>query len=258
MSEIGNEFERTVEIMRKLRSPQGCEWDRQQTHESLKPYIIEEAYELVEAIDERDAEKLKEELGDVLLQVLFHAHISAEENEFTITDVLKTLSDKLIRRHPHVFGNAKGYSYRQWERIKSEEKGKDTHSAIGDLNPALPSLSLARRVQENAAAVGFDWPSVSGALEKTKEEISELTEVMDVKEYRKIEEEVGDILFSIVNVARFLKVDPEIALRKATKKFIRRFQQVEKIVSEKNVDLRDLSLEDLDTLWEEVKGGETK
>jgi len=164
--------------METLRSERGCEWDRSQTHESLKPYLIEEAYELLDAIDEKNDARMIEELGDVLLQVIFHAQVAKERGAFDILDVLRTLSEKLVRRHPHVFGDSPGYSYEQWERIKSQEKGTSKSSAIGSLNKALPALSLARRIQENAAAVGFDWPDVSGAMEKVREEVRELEQAI--------------------------------------------------------------------------------
>ncbi len=258
MSQIGQSFEELVSIMSKLRSKEGCEWDRQQTHESLKSYLIEEAFELIEAIDELDEEKMKEELGDLLLQVVFHSQIASERGAFQINDVLRYLNEKLVRRHPHVFGDSPGYSYQQWEKIKSQEKGEEKSSSIGKVNYALPALSLARRIQENAAAVGFDWPDVSGALEKIDEETRELREVIQKDEKQKLEEELGDLLFAIVNVARFLDLDPEVALRKATEKFIRRFQVVEDFVRARGLDMKKLSLAQLDALWEEVKGGESK
>lgn len=258
MSQIGQDFEELVSIMRKLRSERGCEWDRQQTHESLKSYLIEETFELIETIDQKDDQKMKEELGDVLLQVVFHSQIASERGAFQIEEVIKSLNEKLIRRHPHVFGDSPGYSYQQWEKIKSQEKGEEKSSAIGKVNHALPALSLARRIQENAAAVGFDWPDVSGALQKIDEEIQELKEVMEKDQKDKLEEELGDLLFAVVNVARFLDLDPEIALRKATEKFVRRFQIVEEFARARGLDMKKLSLAQLDALWEEVKGGESK
>ncbi|HOJ88034.1 MAG TPA: nucleoside triphosphate pyrophosphohydrolase [Pseudothermotoga sp.] len=256
MSKIGERFEELVCLMQKLRSERGCEWDRQQTHNSLKSYLIEETFELIEAIDQQDDEKMKEELGDVLLQVVFHSQIASERGAFEIEDVVESLNKKLIRRHPHVFGDSPGYSYQQWEKIKSQEKGEEKPSNIGKINHALPALSLARRIQENAAAVGFDWPDVSGALQKVDEEIQEMKEVMKADRKAKVEEELGDLLFAVVNVARFLDLDPEVALRKATEKFVRRFQVVEEFVRARGLDMKKLSLAQLDALWEEVKGGE--
>lgn len=258
MSEIGEQFQKLVSIMQKLRSPDGCEWDRKQTHHSLKPYLVEEVFELIEAIDQSEDEKLKEELGDVLLQVIFHCQIASERGAFNISDVVTFLSEKLVRRHPHVFSDSPGYSYEQWERIKSSEKGEQKSSAIGRLNHALPALSLARRIQENAAAVGFDWPDISGAMEKVKEEVGELEDAIKSEGRQELEEELGDLLFAVVNIARFLQLDPEIALRKSTRKFVERFQMVEEFVRERKLDLKKLSLDQLDELWEEAKGGKIK
>jgi tetrapyrrole methylase family protein/MazG family protein len=258
LSEIGEQFQKLVSIMQKLRSPDGCEWDREQTHHSLKPYLVEEVFELIEAIDQSEDEKLKEELGDVLLQVIFHCQIASERGAFNISDVVTFLSEKLVRRHPHVFSDSPGYSYEQWERIKSSEKGEQKSSAIGRLNHALPALSLARRIQENAAAVGFDWPDISGAMEKVKEEVGELEDAIKSEGRQELEEELGDLLFAVVNIARFLQLDPEIALRKSTRKFVERFQMVEEFVRERKLDLKKLSLDQLDELWEEAKGGKIK
>uniref|UniRef100_A0A832I782 Nucleoside triphosphate pyrophosphohydrolase n=1 Tax=Pseudothermotoga hypogea TaxID=57487 RepID=A0A832I782_9THEM len=256
MGILGEEFEKLVQIMETLRSERGCEWDRSQTHESLKPYLIEEAYELLDAIDEKNDARMIEELGDVLLQVIFHAQVAKERGAFDILDVLRTLSEKLVRRHPHVFGDSPGYSYEQWERIKSQEKGTSKSSAIGSLNKALPALSLARRIQENAAAVGFDWPDVSGAMEKVREEVRELEQAIQRGDPGSVEEELGDLLFAVVNVARFSSVDPEVALRRATEKFANRFAMVEDFAKKRGLELKKMTLEQLDALWEEVKGGE--
>ncbi|HBT39007.1 MAG: nucleoside triphosphate pyrophosphohydrolase [Pseudothermotoga sp.] len=256
MGILGEEFEKLVQIMETLRSDHGCEWDRSQTHESLKPYLIEEAYELLDAIDEKNNARMIEELGDVLLQVIFHAQIAKERGAFDIADVLKTLREKLVRRHPHVFGDSPGYSYEQWERIKSQEKGAKKSSAIGNLNKALPALSLARRIQENAAAVGFDWPDVSGAMEKVREEVRELEEAIQRENLGSVEEELGDLLFAVVNVARFSGVDPELALRRAVEKFANRFAMVEDFAKKRGLELKKMTLEQLDALWEEAKGGE--
>ncbi|MEN3042438.1 MAG: nucleoside triphosphate pyrophosphohydrolase [Fervidobacterium sp.] len=247
---VGKEFEKLIEIMATLRSENGCEWDKAQTHESLKPYLIEEAYELLNAIDLKDDEELKEELGDVLLQVIFHSQIASERGAFTIADVIRTLSDKLIRRHPHVFGDAEGYSYARWEDIKAKEKGEKKRTSIGDINHALPGLSLARRVQENAADVGFDWTRIEDVWQKVHEEIDELKKT---NSYEETEEEVGDLLFAIVNLSRFLNVDPETAIRKATEKFIDRFEKMEKMIESQGKKVEDLSLTELDDFWSKVK-----
>ncbi len=246
----GEKFERLVEIMAKLRGENGCDWDKAQTHESLKPYLIEEAYEVLNAIDLKDDKELKEELGDVLLQVVFHAQIAKEREAFSIDDVINTLNDKLIRRHPHVFGDAQGYSYARWEEIKAKEKGEKKRTSIGDVNHALPGLSLARRVQENAAGVGFDWTKIEDVWDKVHEEIDELK---NAKSPEEVEEEVGDLLFAIVNLSRFLNVDPETAIRKAIEKFISRFEKMEKLIEMNNKKVEELSLEELDEYWNKVK-----
>lgn len=246
----GEKFEKLLKIMEILRGPSGCEWDKAQTHESLIPYLIEEAYEFIEEVKNKNFENMKEELGDILLQVVFHAQIAKENNNFTIEDIIDNLNEKLIRRHPHVFGNELGYSYARWEEIKAKEKGEKSFSKIGKINYALPALSLARRVQENASDVGFDWDNIEDVLLKVKEEIEELKNTKNQKEK---EEEFGDLLFALVNLSRFLKIDPEISLRKATEKFINRFQTMEKLVKNDNKKLEELSLEELDKYWEAAK-----
>ena len=258
MEEVGRSFEKLVNIMKRLRGPSGCDWDRAQTHESLKPYIIEEAYELLNAIESGDAEELKEELGDVLLQVVFHSQIASERGAFDISDVVETLCEKLIRRHPHVFGKSGGYSYKQWEDIKAREKSKKSVSRIGDLNPALPALSMARRIQENASAVGFDWENIEEVFEKVLEELEELKRSLSNGDKKRISEELGDLLFSVVNLSRFLNVDPESALRKATERFWRRFRRMEEMIEKDGLKFEDLSIEELDRYWEKVKGGDLK
>lgn len=258
MGKIGESFEKLVNIMKKLRSPEGCEWDRAQTHESLKPYIIEETYELLDAIEIGDNEKLKEELGDVLLQVVFHSQIASEKGSFDISDVVETLCEKLIRRHPHVFGKSEGYSYKQWENIKAKEKNKKVVSRIGDLNPTLPALSMARRIQENASAVGFDWENTEGVFEKIYEELEELKKSFLEENRKGISEEIGDLLFSIVNLSRFLGVDPENSLRKATEKFWKRFRKMEEMIEKDGLKFEELRIEELDKYWEKSKGGDSK
>jgi len=258
LEEVGRSFEKLVNIMKRLRGPGGCDWDRAQTHESLKPYIIEEAYELLNAIESGDTEELKEELGDVLLQVVFHSQIASERGAFDISDVVETLCEKLIRRHPHVFGKSGRYSYKQWEDIKAREKSKKSVSRIGDLNPALPALSMARRIQENASAVGFDWENIEEVFEKVLEELEELKRSLSNGDRKRISEELGDLLFSVVNLSRFLNVDPESALRKATERFWRRFRRMEEMIEKDGLKFEDLSIEELDRYWEKVKGGDLK
>jgi tetrapyrrole methylase family protein/MazG family protein len=245
LGEIGKSFEKLVEVMRTLRAPGGCDWDRAQTHESLKPYLIEEAYELLDAIDRKDDEDMKEELGDVLLQVVFHAQIASERDAFDIRDVIDNLAEKLIRRHPHVFKEKGRYSYERWEEIKAKEKN-ESKSAIGKVNLALPALSLARRIQENASAVGFDWEGAEGVKQKVLEELREFLE-------NPSEEEFGDILFSLVNLSRFLGIDPEASLRKSVEKFVRRFHEMERLIERDGKKLSDLSIEEMDRYWEKAK-----
>ncbi|HOO32289.1 MAG TPA: nucleoside triphosphate pyrophosphohydrolase [Thermotogota bacterium] len=255
------EFAKLLGIMEKLRGENGCDWDKKQTHQSLKPYAIEEAYEVADAIDDGDLEELKGELGDLLLQSIFHSQIGMEEGTFDIYDVLLKVNEKMIRRHPHVFeDNQKySYSYKQWEDIKAAEKGKKAESRIGKINKALPSLSMARRVQENAAECGFDWEETEDAVKKIDEELLELKEEIDIMqrsnsvETGRVEEEFGDLLFAAVNVARFLKIDPEIALRKATDKFIKRFRQMEDLIKKDDRIFEELDLKTLDDYWERIK-----
>jgi len=246
LEEIGGSFEKLVKVMETLRAPGGCVWDRAQTHESLKPYLIEEAYELLEAIDKKDDEAMKEELGDVLLQVVFHSQIAKERNAFTIKDVVDNLTDKLIRRHPHVFKKDGKYSYIRWEDMKAKEKGKKKKSSIGEVNKALPALSLARRIQENASVVGFDWKDSQGVVEKVKEEIEEFKR-------NPSEEEFGDILFSLVNLSRFLNIDPERALRKSVEKFVERFSLMEKLMEKDGKSIKDMNIDEMEKYWEMAK-----
>lgn len=247
---LGEEFEKLVKIMETLRGPNGCEWDKAQTHESLKPYLVEEAYEVLNAVDMGDDAELMEELGDVLLQVIFHSQIASERGAFSIADVVRHLSAKLVRRHPHVFGNASGYSYARWEEIKAGEKGQRRRTSIGDVNHALPGLSLARRVQENAAGVGFDWTRIEDVWSKVHEEIDELK---NTTSYEEMEEEFGDLLFALVNLSRFLNIDPEVAIRRATEKFILRFEKMEKLIEGDGKRIEDLPLEVLDEYWNKSK-----
>lgn len=244
-----------MKVMKRLRGPKGCDWDKAQTHDTLKPYIIEEAYELVDSIDEKDIKKIKEELGDILLQFVFHTTIAEESNEFSTFEVIDELINKLVRRHPHVFGDEKGYSYARWEEIKAKENGEKNFSRIGKLNKALPALSLARRIQENAAAVGFDWIEVKDVLDKVKEEVDELNEA---KTQPEVEEEFGDLLFALVNLARFLSIDPEVSLRKASEKFIERFNRMEKAIEKDGKEFEALNLDELDKYWELIKKEEKR
>ena len=245
-----------VEIVRILRAPGGCPWDAEQTHESIRRNFLEEAYEAVEAIDEQSPEHLKEELGDVLLQVVLHARMEEDTGSFTLDDVADGICKKLIYRHPHVGGetavSGSGEVLQNWEVLKRKEKGQETHTdALDAVARSLPALWRAEKVQKKAKKAGFDWPDVSGALDKLSEETEELRTA--VAEDSNIEEELGDLLFAAVNVSRFVKADPEEALSRATDKFIARFRLVEQEAARGGRSMEDMNLEELDTLWEQAK-----
>ncbi|HEX5646177.1 MAG TPA: nucleoside triphosphate pyrophosphohydrolase [Nitrospira sp.] len=274
---MSERFTKLVEIMAALRAQNGCPWDRKQTHESLKPYLLEETYEVLETIDQGDTAKLQEELGDVLLQVIFHGQIAAESGTFTVDDVMETLAEKLIRRHPHVFGTDSGAAplangeqvLSQWELIKQAERNAagNTQSALDGVPKTLPALLRAYQTQARAARVGFDWPHNAAGLEqifgKVAEEVAEMKEALaqagaegspeQTGGQTAIEAELGDILFSLVNLARFVKVNPEDALRRSTNRFIDRFHLVESQAAAQGRSLTDLTLAEMDLLWEEAK-----
>ncbi len=258
MKKINGEFSRTIEIMKRLREPGGCPWDREQTPESLKPYLIEEAYEVLEAIDNGEPNKLKEELGDLLLQAVFHSQIASEKNDFTIEDVLKYLNEKLVRRHPHVFDDLKVNSSKEvlsnWEDIKKQEdNNRGNESVLSSIPKSLPALLYAYTLQKRAARVGFDWENADGALDKLGEEVKEFNEALTSGGKDAVEDEMGDILFSIVNVARFYKLHPEEALKKTCAKFINRFRYIEEKAKETDKKIEDMSLGEMDELWDESK-----
>lgn len=243
-----------VKIMEKLRFPGGCPWDRKQTHSSLRPYLIEEAYEVVHAIDQGNSKSLCEELGDLLLQIVFHSQLAAEEKAFTLQDVIDGIKEKIIRRHPHVFGqesikDAESVSIK-WSEIKKQEKNR------GSLfyNPeGLPALKRAQKVQQQAARQGFDWDNIEGPWQKIFEELKELQNVYNKENRDKIEEEVGDLIFAVVNVSRYLEVDAELALSSAVEKFLRRMRFIEERVKGEGRELVDYNLEQLDKLWNDAK-----
>ncbi len=247
------EFARLVEIMKRLRKE--CPWDRKQTPESLRQYVLEEAYEVVEAIDQQDWEELKKELGDLLLQIVFQAEIAQEENRFTLEEVIRGINEKLIRRHPHVFGNVQVKDAQEvkenWEQIKVEQENRE--SLLEGVPRHLSALLRAQRLQDKAAQVGFDWEDVQGVLEKIKEEIQELEHSLQQKKQAEIEEELGDLLFSLVNLARFQGVNAEDALRGTIRKFEDRFRYIERELSRQNKTVYDSSLSEMDRLWEEAK-----
>lgn len=247
-----------LEIMRLLRTPEGCPWDREQTHESIRSNLLEETHEALEAIDRGDMPLLQEELGDVLLQVVFHAQMEQEKGSFTFDDVADGICKKLVVRHPHVFGDVTaddaGQVLKNWDAIKRETKGSKTQADMLRAVPrALPALMRAGKVQNRARRVGFDWPDVSGAMQALDSETTELKQAVASGDTAAMEEELGDLLFSAVNVSRFIDIDAEQALTGATDKFIRRFTVVEQLAAERGVDLASASLEDLDRLWDEAK-----
>lgn len=257
---IADPFRRLVRLMAILLSPQGCPWDREQTHESLKPYLIEEAYEALEAIDARDDADLCKELGDVILQVVFHAALAGQSGRFTIDDVCAAICDKLIMRHPHVFGDVKAGDsdtvLRNWEAIKKVEKGREKNRRVSVLEgiPAgMPALARAHRLQERAAKVGFDWPTVRETFAKLEEEVAEFKQAVESRDPARMEDEMGDLLFALVNVSRFVEVHPEEALRKTIQKFTRRFQHVEAETERHGRKLEEMTLAEMDALWDEAK-----
>ncbi len=244
-----------LKLMETLRGTEGCPWDREQDHRSLRPYVLEEAYEVVDAINKGDQASLVEELGDLLLQVVFHAQIAREEGAFNIYHVIEGIAEKIIRRHPHVFGSLKLANSKEvlktWQEIKEGE-----NKARGDLAKTgreLPALLRANKIQSQAAALGFDWPDIKGASEKLAEELKELKIVYNTADSDKIEEELGDVFFALVNVSRFLYINPEVALAAANDKFCRRFSYIEKQVKKRGGDFSQFSLEQLDAWWEEAK-----
>jgi len=289
----GERFERAVAIMHRLRAPGGCPWDREQTFDSIKPFTLEETYEVLEAIDNRDWDELSGELGDLLLQVLFYSEMSREQGTFSIDDVLDRLSTKLVERHPHVFGDVQAETssevIRNWEAIKAEEKkkrlaaggGKSTkesapQSVLAGVSPAMPSLLEAHKLSSRAAHVGFDWPNVEGLFDKLHEETEELRE--QLKDFpapgprppargiagsgapgvpealrARLEEEVGDLLFVLVNIARYLSLDPESALKKTNRKFKRRFQWIEDQLRVSGRSPEQAAAEELESLWQQAK-----
>lgn len=257
-------LERLLELMAKLRGEDGCPWDREQTHQSLRPYVVEETYEVLEAIDSQSPDKLCEELGDLLLQVVFHAQLAAEAGQFTMRDVIRGINEKLIRRHPHVFGDVTvdGVSgvLDNWEKIKREEKGEERRSALDGIPKDLPGLQRAEKLQNKAAKVGFDWGTLEGPLAKVKEEFAEFEAVLqdgvpepNTAAWDRLEDEFGDILFSLVNVGRFLKIDSEIALRRTNSKFKTRFEYMERTAAAQGKKIEKLTLEEMEELWQQAK-----
>lgn len=267
-AKAGEKFSELVELISRLRAPGGCPWDREQTHESLKPMMLEEAYEVVEAIDEGNDEELIGELGDLLLQVVFHSQIGAEENRFTVADVIERVSSKMIRRHPHVFGDDRADTsaevLRNWEALKEAElvaKGKKPDqdgSMLDSVSTKLPAVMEAFQMTTKVARVDFDWPDVGSVLEKLDEEVEELKQAVrdEAATHQEIAGEVGDLLFVAVNVARLLGIDPESALKSSNRKFRRRFRYIEDRLREQGRKPIDSNHVEMDALWDEAKAKE--
>ncbi|MCK5554226.1 MAG: nucleoside triphosphate pyrophosphohydrolase [Deltaproteobacteria bacterium] len=253
------EFQALAQVMDRLREKDGCPWDKKQTHETLKTFLIEEVYEVLEAIDKGLPEGLKEELGDLLMHIFFLAQISRERGEFDIYDVGGSAVTKMINRHPHVFGGTEASTPEEvelnWSELKRREKGKSgAASVLHDIPLHLPALLKAYRLTQKASSIGFDWKHVGDLFEKIQEELKELGEAIRDGDQKNIEAEFGDLLFTLVNVARFIHVNPEEALRKSISKFVTRFKYVEKVFSKRKKGLKGASLEEMDRIWEEAKG----
>jgi MazG family protein len=259
-------FTRLVDIMATLRGPDGCPWDREQTIDSLKKYVLEETYEVLDAIDRHDHHSLREELGDFLLQAVFLAQLESEAGHFSIADCARAIADKLVRRHPHVFGRAGGEPpldtadqvRTRWEEIKAEERGGDrkVETLLSGIPKALPSLLRAHHIAARAASVGFDWHQAADVIAKLREEVEEIREVVEQESSaggERLEEEVGDLLFAMANLSRKLGVEPETALRKANDKFTRRFTVMETLIGESGRKMPKMSLDDLEAEWQRVK-----
>ncbi|MEI6971055.1 MAG: nucleoside triphosphate pyrophosphohydrolase [bacterium] len=253
-------MKQVIDLMSRLRSRGGCPWDREQTLESLQQYLIEECYELIDAVDSGEVERHMDELGDVLLQVVFQAQIRKEQGKFTFDDVVKTLAAKLIRRHPHIFGSEKARTpaqvLKRWEAIKAQEKkdkGESTRSAVDGVPNRLPALLKAQRVQARASRVGFDWKEVEGVVAKIEEELAEVKQAMSRRSEKELKHEIGDLLFAVVNLSRFKRISAELALESAVNRFVRRFKAVEARVHRKGRRVSECSLEELEKHWQAVK-----
>jgi tetrapyrrole methylase family protein / MazG family protein len=271
----GQWFEKLVAVQARLRAPNGCPWDREQTHHSLRTYLIEEAYEVLEALESGNDTKFAEEMGDLLLQIVFHSQIAREEGRFTVAEVIREIHDKMIRRHPHVFGetHAKDSAevLRNWEQIKAEERRSDNKgdsrtggavpketSLLDGVSRALPATLEGFQLTRKASRIGFDWEDAGGVFEKMLEETDELKKALGEHDQLKMEEELGDLLFAAVNLSRFLKVDPEIALKKANTKFFRRFRDMERLARENGREFKDLPREEMEAFWDAAKKSEGK
>jgi tetrapyrrole methylase family protein/MazG family protein len=254
----GRAFEELVRIMRRLRAPGGCPWDREQSHDSIKGYLIEEAYEVVEAIESRNDAELCTELGDLLLQIVFHAEMAAEQDRFAIDDVIRAITEKMVRRHPHVFADTEVSGaddvVRNWSRIKAEERRhSDDRSALAGVPRGMSALLRAHRLGEKAAHVGFDWPEAKAVLDKLREEIDELSAAVDESDRDAAAAELGDLLFAAASLGRHLRVTAEDALKGAADRFVDRFRRVEEILRSQGRDIHDAGLEEMEALWRRVK-----
>ncbi len=252
----GRDFERLVDLMATLRGPGGCPWDREQTMDTLRPYVLEEAYELVDAIDSGEDGAIREELGDMLLEVVFLAQIERERDAFTMSEVVQDISDKLVRRHPHVFeshqaANA-GEALAHWDKIKKNEK-PESDSVLQGVPAALPALARAHKLSSRAANVGFDWSAVSEVQVKLNEEMQELLDAVDSGRQDSIHEEMGDVLFALANLARHLKIDAELALHDTNRKFVERFRYIEERLTASGRSLEEATLDEMEALWQEAK-----
>jgi MazG family protein len=249
------QFIKLLDIVEKLRGPNGCPWDKEQTHESLLPYFLEEAYEVIESVDEKDWNTLKEELGDVMLHIALQGQISKEEGRFSVIDSLDNVNKKLINRHPHVFGDKKvdaSFEAKQnWESIKHKEKKRK--SRLDGVPPTLPALTRSNRLQQKASYAGFDWDDINKVWEKLYEELDELKRAYALQDLNNMKEEIGDVLFSVVNLARHMELDSEDMLRKANAKFIKRFKKIESELAINGKDISEATLEEMDEIWEEIK-----
>jgi tetrapyrrole methylase family protein / MazG family protein len=270
-------FERLVKLQARLRAPGGCPWDIEQNHLTLRTYLIEEAYEVLEALESRDDTRFAEELGDLLLQVVFHAQIASEQKRFTAADVVREIHQKMVRRHPHVFGENRAKDatevLKNWEQSKAEERhakgigkgapasgelGKAPASLLDGVSHTLPAVMQGFQLTRRASRIGFDWESVAGVLEKVQEELSELRVAQATRSTQQIEDELGDVLFAVVNLARFLKVDPEIALKRSNAKFTSRFREMERLARTSGRALADVPRDEMEGLWNQAKASETE
>ncbi len=266
----GEWFEKLAAVQARLRAPGGCPWDREQTHASLRTYLIEEAYEVLEALEDGDDAKFAEEMGDLLLQIVFHSQIAKEEGRFTVSDVIREIHDKMLRRHPHVFGETRAKDsaevLKNWEQIKKEERaaagknkpdsskhGEKPGSLLDGVSRALPAALEGFQLTRRAARIGFDWENVEGVFDKMNEEAGELRKALSAKDSKRTEEEMGDLLFAVVNLARFLRIDPEIALKKANAKFSTRFRRMEELAVETGKPLADVPREQMEQFWDAAK-----